>query len=95
MRMISRKERQFLEKWKTTRINKWRYVFLQGGLYWGLPGGLLSYLVTVGVGAAQFRFTDFLVHSILFVILGMGWGYLWYRVQEKRFQQVFLSDKAA
>jgi len=93
--MISRKERQFLEKWKTTRINKWRYVFLQGGLYSGLPSAVLSYWVVIRFEAAQFQFTDFLINSIVFLIFGMGWGYLLYQAQEKRFKQVFLSDKGA
>jgi hypothetical protein len=95
MQRISRKERQFLEKWKTIRLQKWRYVVLQGCLYWGLPSGFVSYLVTVRVDAAPFQLTDFLVHSISFLFLGMVWGYLWYQGQEKRFKQVFLSDKTA
>jgi hypothetical protein len=95
MQVISRKERQFLEKWKTIRLQKWRYVFQQGCLYWGLPSAVISYWMFIRFETAQFQFTDFLIHSISFLIFGIGWGYLLFRGNEKRFQQVFSSDKPA
>jgi hypothetical protein len=88
MENISAKERAYLQKWQKIRERKWQYVLKTGWLMWGLPCGIVTYFLNISFEMHQFEITSFIVQLFVFSLAGIGFGYVQYKAQEKRFQSL-------
>lgn len=60
----------FYSTWKEKRKKKWRYVFLHGSVYLGLPLGILMFLLKSNFTLERMHYPDFIEKIVISVITG-------------------------
>lgn len=74
MKEISNKGEQFLQRWEERRKKKWLYIFLHGSVYFGLPLGIIMFLVFSEFKVENMQMSMFLICIIVFTIGGLVSG---------------------
>lgn len=74
MKETSKKGAEFYAKWERVRLNKWRYVFLHGVVYSGLPIGILVFLVNSRLKLENMDVLGLVGYILVFCIGGIGMG---------------------
>lgn len=84
---VTERNQKFIKWWKKKRKHKWRFI-ISGGLLWGLPVSIGSYLLFIRFNFDQFDVIDVAIRSAVFIIVGILYTYWFYHANEKRFKQL-------
>jgi len=74
MKETTKKGAEFYAKWEKIRLSKWRYVFLHGVVYYGIPMGVLMFLVSSRLKLENMDVYGLVVWVLVFGIGGIGIG---------------------
>jgi len=87
MKELNKKGEKFYNQWAERRNKKWRYVFVQGIVYFGLPVAIISFLINCKFNIENMHLSEFLRSLFVFGIGGILFGLR----QFKRTDNLFLS----
>ena len=76
MKEMNKKQEMFYDNWLKHRNKKWKYVFIHGSIYWGIPTCILSYLINNHFNIININWLSLIINLIVFMIAGIGFG-LW------------------
>ena len=74
MKETGKKGEQFIQRWEERRKKKWLYIFLHGSAYYGLPLGIIMFLVFSEFKVENMQMSMFLICIIVFTIGGLVSG---------------------
>ena len=74
MKELNKKGENFYRLWEKQREKKWRYVFLHGSIYWGVPVAIGTFLLSSHFEIENMSMAKFLISVIVFMIGGLGYG---------------------
>ncbi len=87
MTELNAKQEKFFTKWKDRRNKKFQYIFLHGTVYWGIPTGILSFLLDRHFNRENMDLSRFIVSVTIFGICGLFFGLSQY----KRIDNIYLD----
>ncbi len=88
MRAPTEREIENFRKWKDNPTPKWKFIVIYGSLLWGTIAGSLAYFITLSMSGGAFDLAQFITRVIVFMIVGLLFGYFMYRGKIKRFEQI-------
>lgn len=88
MREPSEKELKSFENWPQLAEKKWRYYFLYGSIFWGLPVGFITHLFDIDFTFTDFQWPQLMMRLLVFIIFGLAYGAFIYRSKTKRYNQI-------
>ncbi|RLQ94194.1 hypothetical protein [Falsibacillus albus] len=100
---MSKSEVKSMKKWEKLRKNgKWNYIFYSGLIGWGLPTGLLVFILNHifqhGIDIPQYFTAGWLkelaVDVLIFLLGGFFLGLSMWKVNESFYQEEFAKAKA-
>jgi hypothetical protein len=71
MKELSNKGERFLIKWENRRKNKWRYILINGGVYYGLSAAIIAFLIHSGFKLENMQLSWFIRYAFIFMISGI------------------------
>src|SRR5665647_949227 len=74
MKETGKKGEQFIQRWQERRKKKWLYIFLHGSVYFGLPLGIIMFLVFSEFKFINMQMSMFLICIIVFTMGGLVSG---------------------
>ncbi|WP_430814893.1 hypothetical protein [Carboxylicivirga sp. RSCT41] len=92
MKEISNKEEEFFSKWEKTRKNKWQYILLHGPVYYGLPLGVILFLVISYIEIGELHLLKLPVYLLISGIIGLEFGYSKFKRTDKLFVEINEED---
>jgi hypothetical protein len=87
MKELNEKQEKFYSKWKERRNKKFLYIFLHGTVYWGIPTGILSFLLDSHFNSETMDLSRFVIQITFFGIGGLFFGLSQY----KRIDNIYLD----
>jgi len=87
MKELNERQARFVKKWEKKRKNKWKFIFLNGSLAWGLPVAVIGYLWQIGFHFSAFKWAQFTIMVLFFLIAGLGFGYWLFWRTDKLYKQ--------
>jgi len=87
MKELSKKGEKFYNQWAERRNKKWKYVFIHGIVYFGIPVAIVSFLINSKFKFENMHHSDFLRSFFVFGIAGILFGLR----QFERTDNLFLS----
>ncbi|MFT3752294.1 MAG: hypothetical protein QM800_05260 [Paludibacter sp.] len=88
MKELNSKQEKFYSRWKDRRNKKFTYIFLHGTIYWGLPLGVLMFLLQCHFRTENMNLSGFITSIILFGIGGFFWGLNQYNGIDKTYLEL-------
>lgn len=84
------KDSRFLKKWTVTRQHKWRYIFVNFVLLWGVFAVIASYIISqyLNFSDASFSLTDMVIRIMFFILIGFVIGNVQFEGMEKRYLEL-------
>ena len=87
MKELNKKGENFYRLWEKQREKKWRYVFVHGSIYWGLPMAIGTILLSSQFELENMSVSKLIISVSIFMIGGLGFGLS----QFKRIDSIYLS----
>ncbi len=87
MKELNNKQADFYSNWEERRKKKFQYIFLYGTVCWGIPAGILLFLVDSHFNRANMDLSSFIISITLFGIGGLFFGLSQY----KRLDNIYLD----
>ena len=85
MKELDARGETFIKSWKEKRTKKWKYAFVHGSIYWGLPIGIVVFLFNSHLQVEKMFLSKFLIEVVVFMI----GGYLHGLYEFKRIDALF------
>ena len=71
MKELNIKGERFLIKWENRRKKKWRYILINGCIYYGLSAATISFLIHSGFKVENMQLSWFIKYAIIFMVSGI------------------------
>ncbi|OEK06241.1 hypothetical protein [Roseivirga misakiensis] len=88
MREPTSQELKRLMNWPEIAKKKWRFYFIHGSIYRGIPLSIISYLFKMDSEFQAFSWPEFMLRMLVFMIFGLTFGAIEYRAKQKRYNQI-------
>lgn len=76
-----------MKKWEKTRTKKWSFILSFGVLCWGIPVGLLIYLIDISFDLSRIQLSYLVARLIVFMILGLIFGFFHFQMNDRRYRR--------
>lgn len=88
--MITQREKTFLAYWKAKRVDgKWKFAFVHGVLFWGLPVYAVIQLFYFFREAYVFETGRFITGLAAWIVIGFfGFGLVMWWLNERAYQKI-------
>ena len=86
MKELNEKQEKFYSNWKERRNKQFQYIFLHGTVYWGIPTGILLFLIDSHFSRENMDLSRFIISITFFGIGGLFFGLSQY----KRIDNIYL-----
>lgn len=93
MKELNKKQEKFYSNWKERRNKKFQYIFLHGTVYWGLPTGILLFLVDSYFKVEEMDLSKFIISITFFGIGGLFWGLNQYKRTDNIYLDLYEDKK--
>ncbi|MDP4203056.1 MAG: hypothetical protein Q8861_10190 [Bacteroidota bacterium] len=90
MKELNAKQEKFYNQWKVRRTKKFSYIFLHGTVFWGIPTGLLFFLLESHFNRENMDLFNFILSLFVFSIGGLFFGLSQYKQIDNTY--LYLND---